>query len=323
MADKRDQRKGALRTKDGVRPSASLCLSLAIAASLVNPAFASASSTTATATASAKSSYPGGSKPSAYGPTVPPPAAVISHPAPTQRMAAPPPQTAPPRPSTQERSAPASRVSETRQPFQAKTFSYPRESQPYAQRAFAAQQPRLQGGYGPPRPPQNEPRSQYSNQPGRNSNDHLPQWLRQHENESPNEQERSLRQEPGFNRLSPQQQQERINTLHRLNSMSPEQRERTLMRMENMERLSPQMRDAVRSSAQQLSYLPQDRKRLVQKAFRDLREMPPEQRQAVMNSPEFAGQFSAQERSIMGNLLLVEPYQYAGPPAMQPQYGKQ
>jgi hypothetical protein len=154
--------------------------------------------------------------------------------------------------------------------------------------------------------------------------EHLPAWLRQHQNETPEQQERALRQEPGFSRLDPQQQQNVINTLRRVNAMPPEQRALTLARMENLERLSPQMRQAVRASVQQLSDLPQDRKRLVKKAFRDLREMPPEQRQALMNSPQFAGQFSAQERSIMGNLLAVEPYQpHIGPTPIQPQYGKQ
>jgi hypothetical protein len=158
---------------------------------------------------------------------------------------------------------------------------------------------------------------------GQANGEHLGSWMRQHQNQSPAEQERALRQEPGFNRLQPQQQQNLVNRLHQLDQMPPEQRARTMDRIENLERLSPERRQAVRSSAQQLAVLPQDRKRMVQKAFRDLREMPPEQRQAVMNSPQFAGQFSAQERSIMGNLLAVEPYQHAGPSPTQPQYGKQ
>ena len=118
----------------------------------------------------------------------------------------------------------------------------------------------------------------------------------------------------GFSRSS---SKNLVNRLHQLDQMPPEQRARTMDRIENLERLSPERRQAVRSSAQQLAVLPQDRKRMVQKAFRDLREMPPEQRQAVMNSPQFAGQFSAQERSIMGNLLAVEPYQHAGAPVQR------
>ena len=121
---------------------------------------------------------------------------------------------------------------------------------------------------------------------------------------------------------TPAQQQNLINTLHHLNELSPDQRERTLMRMENMERLSPQMREAVRSSARQLDELPPERKRMWQRAFRDLRDMSPEQRQEVLHSPEFAGQFSAQERSIMANLLAVEPYRNPGPMGPAPLYGR-
>ncbi len=144
------------------------------------------------------------------------------------------------------------------------------------------------------------------------SGEHLGSWMKQHQNQSLPDQERSLRQEPGFDRLAPQQQQNLVNHLHQLNQMPAEQRQRTLNRIENMEHLTPERRQAVRSSAQQLGALPEDRKRLVKKAFRDLRDLPPEQRQSLMNSPQFAGQFSAQERSIMGNLLVVEPYQHPG-----------
>ena len=157
---------------------------------------------------------------------------------------------------------------------------------------------------------------------GQNATEHLPAWMRKHQNESPAERERSLRLEPGFNRLPPAQQQNLINTLHHLNELPPEQRERTLMRMENMERLSPQMRDAVRSSARQLNDMPPDRRRMWQKAFRDLENLPPEQRQEILRSQEFAGQFSAQERSIMGNLLAVEPYRNPGPMEPPLLYGK-
>jgi len=183
-------------------------------------------------------------------------------------------------------------------------------------------QPPPRGVY--PSSPQRGPANGYRNgQPVASGGEHLGAWMRQHRNESPADQERALRQEPGFNRLPPQQQQNLVNRLHQLNQMPPEQRERTLDRIESMERLSPQMREAVKSSAQQLALLSPDRKRLVQKAFRDLRDMPPEQRQAIMDSPRFAGQFSAQERSIMGNLLVVEPYRRAAPAAPPQQYGRQ
>ena len=170
-------------------------------------------------------------------------------------------------------------------------------------------------------PPSQQPRLT-AQAGGAASGEHLGSWMKQHQNQSLPEQENSLRQEPGFNRLAPQQQQNLVNHLHQLNQMPPEQRQRTLSRIENMEHLTPERRQAVRSSAQQLGALPEDRKRLVKKAFRDLRDLPPEQRQALMNSPQFAGQFSAQERSIMGNLLVVEPYQHAGANPPQTQNGR-
>jgi hypothetical protein len=46
----------------------------------------------------------------------------------------------------------------------------------------------------------------------------------------------------------------------------------------------------------------------VRKAFRDLREYPPEQR-GDDELGQFQAQFTPQERSILGNILAVEPYQ--------------
>ena len=154
------------------------------------------------------------------------------------------------------------------------------------------------------RPGQQGPRPRFeNNQP------HLGTWLARHGNLTPQQQERALQSEPGFNRLPPETQQKLMNRLQQLNRMPPNQRERTMDRIEAMERLSPQMRQQVRASVQQFHALPADRQRLVKKAFRDLRDYPPEQRQAMMNSGQFQAQFTPQERGILGNILAVEPYQ--------------
>src|ERR1700733_9059703 len=152
------------------------------------------------------------------------------------------------------------------------------------------------------RPAPQGPRPRYEN------NQHLGTWLARHGNLPPEQQERALQSEPGFNRLPPETQQQLLNRLRQINRMPPNQRQRTLDRIEAMERLSPQMRQQVRASVQEFHTLPEDRQRLMKKAFRDLREYPPEQRQAMMNSGQFQAQFSPQERSILGNLLAVEPY---------------
>ena len=156
------------------------------------------------------------------------------------------------------------------------------------------------------RPPQQQgahPRFENNQQP------HLGMWLQRHQNLSPQQQERALQSEPGFKQLPPETQQRLLSRLKQLNRMPPAQRQRTLDRIEAMERLTPQMRQQVSTSIQEFRRLPPDRQRMVRKAFRDLREYPPEQRTAMMNSPKFGAQFSPQERSILGNFLVISPYE--------------
>ena len=152
---------------------------------------------------------------------------------------------------------------------------------------------------------QQGPRPRFEN----NQQAHLGTWLQRHGNLTPEQQERALQSEPGFNRLPPETQQKLLNRLRQINRMPPNQRQRTVDHIEALEHLSPQMRQQVRASFQEFHALPEDRQRLVRKAFRDLREYPPEQRQAMMNSGQFQAQFTPQERSILGNILAVEPYQ--------------
>jgi hypothetical protein len=154
-----------------------------------------------------------------------------------------------------------------------------------------------------PAPPQGaHPRFENNQQP------HLGTWLQRHGNLPPEQQEKALQREPGFNRLTPETQQKLLDRLRQINHMPPRQRQRTVDRIEAMERLSPQMRQQVRASVQEFHALPEDRQRLVKKAVRDLREYPPEQRTAMMNSGQFASQFTPEERSILSNVLAVEPY---------------
>lgn len=149
------------------------------------------------------------------------------------------------------------------------------------------------------------------------SRPHLGQWLRQHRNMSPQDQERALRNEPGFSRLPLPQQQRLLNRLRQLNAMPPQQRERTLQRMEALEKLSPQQREQVHSVMQEVGNLPQQRQRMMHKAFRDLSQLPPEQREAVLDSPQFRGQFSDREREMLGTLMSVQPYVPAQRPGVE------
>ncbi len=138
---------------------------------------------------------------------------------------------------------------------------------------------------------------------------HLPDWMAQHRNQPLSQQERLLRQEPGFSRLNPGEQQRQIDQLHRLNAMPEAQRDRRLARAEALERLTPSERMQVNQSARQLAAMPADRQAMVRRAFQDLRGVPVEQRGTILNSARYASSFTPQERGVLGNLLRVEPYE--------------
>ncbi|HKV82505.1 MAG TPA: DUF3106 domain-containing protein [Candidatus Sulfotelmatobacter sp.] len=128
---------------------------------------------------------------------------------------------------------------------------------------------------------------------------HAGDWLRQHKDLPPEEQERALQNDPNFHRLSPQQQQHRLQQLREFSSLPPAQQLRILNRMETWEHLTPQQKQEARQVFSQMRQLPPDRRRLVHKAIDDLRGMPPDQREQIINSDRFKGMFSDHERDVM------------------------
>jgi hypothetical protein len=168
------------------------------------------------------------------------------------------------------------------------------------------------------------PNSQTTRPRFENSQPHLGEWLQRHEELSPEDQEKALATEPGFDRLPQESRQRLLNRLRQIGRMPPRQRQRTVDRIEALEHLTPQRREQVRVSFQDFRTLAEDRQRMVKKAFRDLREYPPEQRQAMMDSSEFQGRFTPQERRILGDILAVEPYRLIRGPGLENglQYGR-
>lgn len=138
---------------------------------------------------------------------------------------------------------------------------------------------------------------------------HLPDWMAQHRNLAPGDQERLLRQEPGFNRLSAGTQQREIDELHRLNSMPEAERQRRMARNEALERMSPEQRLQVNQAGRRMAALPADRQVMVRRAFQDLRGVPVDQRETILNSARYNATFSPDERGILSNLLKAEPYE--------------
>jgi len=140
---------------------------------------------------------------------------------------------------------------------------------------------------------------------------HLGDWLNQHRGLPVQEQERLLRSDPSFNRLPAANQQRLLQQLHSVDQMPEEQRERRLARGEAIEHLAPQDRMRLNQSAQRLAAMAPDRKALVRRAFQDLRSVPINQRQMVLNSNRYQGVFTPEERGVLSDFLLVEPYEPA------------
>jgi hypothetical protein len=137
--------------------------------------------------------------------------------------------------------------------------------------------------------------------------EHLAEWMDQHRNLSPAQQQQALDREPGFRDLPQATQQRFHERLAQLNAMPPQERERLLAHNEAMEHLSPDQRADVRGALQQLGSLPLDRRRMVARTFRQLRELPPEQRIPTLNSDRFRGVFTDGERATLYDLLRIEP----------------
>jgi len=142
---------------------------------------------------------------------------------------------------------------------------------------------------------------------------HLGEWLNQHRNLPVQEQERMLRGDPSFRRLPPAEQQRVVRQLNQVNQLPDEQRQRRLARAEMIEHLPPQEQMRINLSARRWATLPPDRQVMMKRAFQDLRAVPLEQRPMVLNSARYQGAFTPDERGILSDMLLVEPYQPARP----------
>lgn len=132
----------------------------------------------------------------------------------------------------------------------------------------------------------------------------LQQWMEQHRNLPPAEQERAFRNDPGFRALSPPEQQRALNQLRRLQGMTPQQRNRSWALL----RMTPPQRQQFNAAMQQFTALSPDRRVMVRQAFAALRRVPPPQRQAAMAAYPPLRQFSPYEREVLSNLLFWEPY---------------
>ena len=137
--------------------------------------------------------------------------------------------------------------------------------------------------------------------------EHLAEWMNQHRDLTPQQQQQALDREPGFRELPQPTQQRMRDRLAQLDAMTPDQRQRLLARNEALERLTPDQRSEFRSAMQQLGALPLEQRRPVAQTFHALRELPPEQRISAFSTGRYGPPLSDTQRAVLFNLLRVEP----------------
>jgi len=128
---------------------------------------------------------------------------------------------------------------------------------------------------------------------------HVGAWLEQHRNQSPQQQEESLRNDPNFQNLPPEVQQRLLRRLHHFNSLSPEDQQLMLERMRKFERLSPDQRNQLRQLESGMRELPQERRKAIHQTIHQLRKMVPQDRQNFLQSDKFRSDFNEQEQKLI------------------------
>lgn len=203
---------------------------------------------------------------------------------------------------------------------QRRTASHNRGERPAARQDDSGRRPQPQHDMRQSARPADRQAFSSAGRPERRSGqEHLPAWWQAHRGLSPQQQADALRRQPGFRNLPQRQQQRLIQRLHEFNRRPPVEQRRMLDRMETFEHLSPERQQEVRGASQALSRMPPARQRMMRNAFHELRGMPPEQRRQMLHS-SFGARFTPQERTVLGNLLSIEPYQGQ---IIHPYFGRQ
>ncbi len=128
---------------------------------------------------------------------------------------------------------------------------------------------------------------------------HAGDWLRRYKGLPPGEQDRALQNDPGFRRMSPEQQQRLRQQLHYFASLPPGEQQRIVNNMDRWAHLTPEQKQQAREVFGRMRQLPPGRRDVVRAAIRDLSVLPPEQRERIIDSRQFTRNFSPEERDIM------------------------
>ncbi len=164
---------------------------------------------------------------------------------------------------------------------------------------LAGQEPQVGNARPVPRPPTIGTPRDVHNGP------HAGDWLRRYNTLPAQQRQHALENDPNFKRLPPADQQRYRNQLNQFSNKSPQDQQRLINRMDAWGHLSQAQKDQARNTYNQLKSMPSDRQQQVNQAYHRLRAMPPSAREQVLNSPEFQGRYSEQERTVIRNMTDI------------------
>lgn len=104
-------------------------------------------------------------------------------------------------------------------------------------------------------------------------------------------------------RLTPDRRRQFERRLKELNRMSPEERRRLSREYQQFRRLSPERQEAMRRMYSRLNRLTPDRRQALTQEYRQLRSLPKQQRDKRMESESFRGNFDANERRLLKEMM--------------------
>jgi hypothetical protein len=129
------------------------------------------------------------------------------------------------------------------------------------------------------------------------------EWLRNHQNLPPEQQDRELQNDPGF-RMLPQQKQQQLRERWRsFNNLPPQQRMQVLHSMERWDQFSPQQKERARGLIGRFQSMSPDRQQILSRTARNLRGMSPQDRERALDSSMIRDTFSDSERDTLHQML--------------------
>lgn len=108
-------------------------------------------------------------------------------------------------------------------------------------------------------------------------------------------------------KLPPERRQRIEEQLQRLDRMPADQRRGLERRYERFQSLPPEQQERVRQVYRRMRELPPERRMAINHAARHISTLPDAERKARMESEEFRGRFSPEEREMVGELVAAMP----------------